>query len=33
MALNLFENVIDNEVIDNLDKDTLEQLLKILEKI
>lgn len=33
MALNLFENVIDNEVIDNLDKETLDHLLKILEKI
>lgn len=31
--MNLFENVIDNKVIDNLDKDTLEKLQKILEKI
>ena len=33
MALNLFSDVIDNKVIDNLDKDTLEALSKILEKV
>lgn len=33
MALNLFEDVVDEKVIDSLDKDTLNTLLKILEKI
>lgn len=33
MALNLFSDVVDNKVIDNLDKDTLEALSKILEKV
>jgi hypothetical protein len=32
MALNLFENVIDEKVIDSLDKDTLEKLLKMFDK-
>lgn len=31
--MNLFENVIDEKVIESLDKDTLDSLLKILEKI
>jgi hypothetical protein len=33
MALNLFANVINEEAIEKLDKETLENLLKILEKI
>ena len=33
MAVNLFANVINEDVIDNLDKETLDHLLKILEKI
>lgn len=28
----MFENVIDEAVIDNLDNDTIEQILSILEK-
>jgi hypothetical protein len=30
---NLFANVIDNKVIDNLSNEQLDELLKILEKI
>ena len=33
MALNLFENVIDEKALEKLDKETLDKLLKILEKI
>jgi hypothetical protein len=33
MAINLFDNVIDEKVIDSLDKDTLQTLLNILEKV
>lgn len=33
MALNLFEDVVDEKVIEILDKDTLLTLLKILDKI
>jgi len=33
MALNLFENVVDEKVIDSLDKDTLVALLKMLDKV
>lgn len=29
----MFENVIDNDAIENLDKETLETLLNILKKI
>jgi hypothetical protein len=31
--MNLFDNVIDEDVIEILDKETLETLLKILDKI
>lgn len=33
MAVNLFEDAIDNEAIENLSKDTLESLLEILKKV
>jgi hypothetical protein len=33
MAINLFEDVVDEKVIDSLDKETLEQLLKMLDKV
>ena len=33
MAINLFSNVIDESVLDSLDKETLEALQKILNKI
>lgn len=32
MALNLFEDVVDNKVVEILDKETLEQLLKMFDK-
>jgi hypothetical protein len=31
--VNLFENVIDEQALEKLDKETLENLLKILEKV
>ena len=33
MAINLFSDVVDENVIEILDKETLETLLKILDKI
>ncbi len=31
--INLFENVIDEQALERLDKETLDQLLKILDKV
>jgi hypothetical protein len=31
--INLFDNVIAQDVIDKLDKETLDELLKILDKV
>jgi hypothetical protein len=31
--MNLFENVIDEQALERLDKETLDQLLKILDKV
>jgi hypothetical protein len=31
--MNLFENVIDEQALEKLDKETLDQLLKILDKV
>ena len=33
MALNLFDNVINEEALDKMDKATLESVLEILKKI
>jgi hypothetical protein len=32
-SINLFDNVIDEQALERLDKETLDQLLKILDKV